>query len=226
MNLSAVKKINFNELGANAKLQFTGLDPNDPSRWPVLPKALLLSSIVIGVVAGLWFFWLSTLDESLTAEMAKEQTLKEEYRSKLGQAINLDELKRQLEQVRQYVVQLEKQLPSKAEMDELLSNINQAGVARNLQFEYFKPGQVIVREYYAELPIALKISGTYHDIGRFASDIAHFSRIVTFGDASISAAKERGQTLILEGIARTYRYLDPEEVAAQKKALVGAGPKK
>jgi type IV pilus assembly protein PilO len=220
MNI-AIKKFDFNALSAQIQAQFKGIDPNDPSRWPAIPKGLLLIAVSGMVVLGLWFMWLASLDEELAAELANEQKLKDSYKSKLGQAINLDELKRQLEQVKQYVAQLEKQLPSKAEMDALLSDINQAGAARNLQFEHFKPRQVVVKEYYAELPIALKISGSYHDIGRFAADIANFSRIVTFGEASVSPQKDRGQTLILEGTARTYRYLDPDEVAAQKKASGG-----
>ncbi|MEN9844228.1 MAG: hypothetical protein RLZZ612_2057 [Pseudomonadota bacterium] len=220
------KKIDPKALVLDIQSQFKGLNPNDPSRWPTFPKAFLLLGVSSLVIVALWFFWLSTLQDELAAESANEQTLKETYKTKLGQAINLDELKRQLEQVKQYVNQLEKQLPSKAEMDALLSDINQAGVERNLQFEHFKPGQVIVKEYYAELPIALKISGSYHDMGKFASDIAHFSRIVTFGDASITPlSKDKTQLLTLEGIARTYRYLDPDEVAVQKKALSAGGKK-
>lgn len=225
MAISSIKNIDFNAAFVDVQGQFKGLNPNDPSRWPIVPRALLLVFVCLLVVGGLWFVWLSPLQEQLTAEMGKEQTLKEDYKSKLGKAMNLDELKRQLEQVKQYVVQLEKQLPSKAEMDKLLSDINQAGAARNLQFEHFRPGQIIVKDYYAELPIALKIVGSYHDIGRFASDISHFSRIVTFGDASITPGKDKSQLLVLEGIARTYRYLDPEEVAAQKKAVASGGKK-
>lgn len=222
----SIKKIDFNALALDIQAQFKGLNPNDPSRWPILPKGLLLFGVCCLVITALWFVWLSTLSDELAAESANELTLKESYRTKLGQAINLDELKRQLEQVKQYVNQLERQLPSKAEMDALLSDINQAGVERNLQFEHFRPGQVIVKEYYAELPISIKISGSYHDMGRFSSDIAHFSRIVTFGDAGITPiSKDKGQLLILEGIARTYRYLDPEEVAAQKKVASPGGKK-
>lgn len=220
------KKIDFKEVASDIQNQFKGLNPSDPSRWPAFPKALLLFGVCCLVVIVLWFLWLSTLQDELTTEVTNEHNLKETYKSKLGQAINLDELKRQLEQVKQYVNQLEKQLPSKAEMDALLSDINQAGVERNLQFEHFKPGQVIVKEYYAELPIALKITGSYHDMGKFASDIAHFSRIVTFGDASVAPiSKDKAQLLTLEGIARTYRYLDPDEVAAQKKATAAGGKK-
>ena len=152
----------------------------------------------------------------MRATEAKQVTLREDYKKKLVQAVNLETLKKQREQVQQYVTQLEKQLPSKAEIDALLSDINQAGVGRSLQFESFKPGSVSVKEYYAELPIALKITGKYHDIGAFAADIANLSRIVTLNNLDIKPNKD--DTLTLESMARTYRYLDPEEIKAQQAA--------
>ena len=133
------------------KTQFTGLDPNDPSQWPAIPRNLLFVVVCVAVMAALWFAWLKSVDEELVTEQAREQSLRDDYRKKLVQAVNLDALKKQLEQVQQYVSQLEKQLPSKAEMDALLSDINQAGLGRSLQFELFRPGQVSVKEYYAEL---------------------------------------------------------------------------
>lgn len=198
--------------------QFTGLDPNDPSVWPALPRNLLYVALCVGVVAALWFFWLKGVDEALVAEKAKEEQLRTTYRSKLVQAVNLDALRKQLEQVQQYVTQLEKQLPSKAEMDALLSDINQAGLGRSLQFELFRPGQIVVREYYAELPIAIRVTGTYHDIGLFAGDIAHLSRIVTLNNLSLVPIANRDGYLTLDGVAKTFRYLDPEEVNAQQQA--------
>jgi type IV pilus assembly protein PilO len=167
------------------------------------------------IVVALWFVWLSASDEELQAERTKEQSLKDDYNKKLAQAINLEALKKQREQVQQYVTQLEKQLPSKAEMDALLSDINQAGLGRSLSFELFRPGQVSVKEYYAELPIAVKVTGRYHDVGAFASDIAHLSRIVTLNNLVVIPAREG--YLTLEATAKTFRYLDTEEVAAQKK---------
>src|SRR6185503_2057562 len=120
----------------------------------------------------------------------KEVVLREDYRKKLTQAVNLDALKKQREQVQQYVTQLEKQLPSKAEMDALLSDINQAGLGRSLQFELFRPGQVLVKDYYAELPIAVRVTGRYHDMGAFAADIANLSRIVTLNNLSVAPQKD------------------------------------
>ncbi|NIM40886.1 MAG: type 4a pilus biogenesis protein PilO [Hydrogenophaga sp.] len=212
--------INIDLKGVQDKLraQFTGLDPNDPSLWPALPRNLLFVAVCVGVVAALWFFWLKGVDEELVAEKAREEQLRTTYRSKLVQAVNLDALRKQLEQVQQYVTQLEKQLPSKAEMDALLSDINQAGLGRSLQFELFRPGQIVVREYYAELPISIRVTGTYHDIGLFAADIANLSRIVTLNNLSLAPIANREGYLTMDGVAKTFRYLDPEEVAAQQKA--------
>ena len=163
MAISKNMNVDFKSIQENLQKQFSGLDPNDPSLWPSLPRNLLYIAVCIAVVAGLWFAWLKAVDEELLAEQASEQSLREDYRKKLVQAVNLDALKKQLVQVQQYVTQLEKQLPSKAEMDALLSDINQAGLGRSLQFELFRPGQVSVQEYYAELPIAVRVTGGYHD---------------------------------------------------------------
>ncbi len=226
--MAKTPKINVDFKGIQDKLkaQFTGLDPNDPSQWPGLPRNLLFVAVCVAVVAALWFAWLKNSDEELIAEKEREVQLREDYRKKLVQAVNLDALRKQLEQVQQYVTQLEKQLPSKAEMDALLSDINQAGLGRSLQFELFRPGQVSVKEYYAELPIAVRVTGTYHDIGLFAADIANLSRIVTLNNLTLTPMKDREGVLTLDGTAKTFRYLDQEEVAAQQKAAAPKGAKK
>ena len=210
--------VDFKGIQDKLKSQFTGLDPNDPSQWPGLPRNLLFVAVCVAVIAALWFAWLKNSDEELIAEKAREEQLREDYRKKLVQAVNLDALRKQLEQVQQYVTQLEKQLPSKAEMDALLSDINQAGLGRSLQFELFRPGQVSVKEYYAELPIAVRVTGTYHDIGMFAADIANLSRIVTLNNLTLTPIREREGVLTMDGVAKTFRYLDQEEVAAQQAA--------
>ncbi len=202
----------------NLKKQFTGLDPNDPSLWPSLPRNLLYIAVCLAVIAGLWFAWLKSVDEELLAEKTREEQLRDDYRKKLVQAVNLDALKKQLEQVQQYVAQLERQLPSKAEMDALLSDINQAGIGRSLQFELFRPGQETVKEYYVELPITVRVSGRYHDIGLFAADIANLSRIVTLNNIALVPGKDKGGVLTMDGTAKTFRYLDQDEVEMQKKA--------
>ncbi len=208
------------DLGASlraAARQFRNLDPNDPSRWPAVPRYALCLVVAAVVVVVLWFVWLGGVDEQYQAERDREQALRNDYRTKVARAVNLELLKKQREEVQQYVTVLEKQLPSKAEMDALLSDINQAGLGRSLQFELFRPGQVEVRDYYAELPIALRVTGRYHDMGSFAADIANLSRIVTLNNMSIAPQKDGGN-LTMDATARTYRYLDADEQAAQRKA--------
>jgi type IV pilus assembly protein PilO len=216
MSSTDKKSIDFSAIQAKLSSQFRDLDPKDPSLWPTLPRYTLFFVAALVVVVGLWFAWLSGSQESLQIEQEKELKLREDFKIKLSKAVNLDVLKKQREQVQQYVTQLEKQLPSKSEMDALLSDINQAGLGRSLQFDLFRPGQVAVKEYYAELPITLKVSGRYHDIGSFASDIANLSRIVTLNNLSINPRTDG--TLSMDATAKTFRYLDTDEVAAQRKA--------
>jgi len=204
----------------HAVSQFRNLNPNEPGQWPGLPKAASwLVALAVVVVAG-WFVVVSSATDELERERGREPELKNQYRSRLAQAVNLTELRKQKLQVQEYVTQLEKQLPGKAEMDALLSDINQAGLGRGLQFELFRPGQVQVKDYYAELPIAIRVSGRYHDIGSFAADVANLSRIVTLQNLAIAPVlpKDTSGMLAMEATARTYRYLDTTEVAEQKKA--------
>lgn len=224
MAKKSTKQIDFAALQDDLSRQFRNLDPKDPSLWPILPKVLLCVFIAVGVAAGLWFAKINEYEVELDAEVAKEASLRKDYETKLIKAVSLEALKRQREQVQQYVIQLEKQLPSKAEMAALLSDINQAGLGRSLQFDLFRPGQVVVREYYAELPIQIKVTGKYHDMGYFASDIAHLSRIVTLNNISIAPqGKDKDPSVLtMEATARTFRYLDPEEIQAQKQATKGA----
>jgi type IV pilus assembly protein PilO len=212
----------------HAASQFRGLNAREPGQWPALPKlAAWLGAALFVVVIG-WFVVLSGAAEELQAERDREPSLKSDYRGKLAQAVNLTELRKQKLQVQEYVTQLEKQLPGKAEMDALLSDINQAGLGRGLQFELFRPGQVEVKEYYAELPITIRVTGRYHDIGSFAADVANLSRIVTLHNLNIAAApKDTSGNLAMDATARTYRYLDSSEVDAQRRATAKtAGAKK
>ncbi len=203
----------------NAAGQFRNLNPNEPGQWPTLPKAAAwLGAAVVAVVLG-WFLVIQTATEELEAARLAEPKLKEDYLSRLRQAVNLNELRKQKLQVQEYVTQLEKQLPGKAEMDALLSDINQAGLGRGLQFELFRPGQVQVKEYYAELPISIRVNGRYHDLGSFAADIANLSRSVTVHNLVITPApRDAAGILALEATARTYRYLDAAEIAEQRAA--------
>ncbi|CUA90018.1 MULTISPECIES: type 4a pilus biogenesis protein PilO [Comamonas] len=213
--------IDFAALQERIQRQFRNLDPNDPSVWPALPKALLYVAVAVAVAALLWFVVLKDYEAELDAERATEVTLREDYSRKMVKAVSLEGLKKQREQVQQYVTQLEKQLPSKAEMAALLSDINQAGLGRSLQFEVFRPGAMVTKEYYAELPITLKVTGRYHDIGAFASDIAFLSRIVTLNNLSIAPGGKDTDVLSMDATARTFRYLDADEVKAQRDAAKG-----
>ena len=210
------ENLNFSEAMNGFQRQFKNLDTKDPSLWPSLPKGLLCLFIAAAVSTALWFIVLADYEVELNSERAKEVALRDDYQKKLVKAVSLEALKKQREQIQQYVIQLEKQLPSKAEMAALLSDINQAGLGRSLQFELFRPGQIIVRDYYAELPISVRVSGRYHDIGSFASDIAHLSRIVTINNISITPSARDSASLTMDATARTFRYLDPEEIQAQK----------
>lgn len=210
------KTIDLAEQMEVVQRQFKNLDTKDPSLWPILPKVLLCIFIAAAVAAVSWFAFLQDYEVELDGERNKEVALRTDYQKKLVKAVSLDALKKQREQIQQYVIQLEKQLPSKAEMAALLSDINQSGLGRSLQFELFRPGQVVAKDYYAELPISIRVTGRYHDIGAFASDIAHLSRIVTINNMSIVPGAR--DVLVMDATARTFRYLDPEEIQAQKKA--------
>jgi type IV pilus assembly protein PilO len=201
--------------------QFRDLNPNQPGQWPLLPRLAVWSFIAIIVIVVGWFLWLSDQSNDLQAARDKEPALKTEYRSKLAQAINLDALKKQKEEVQGYVTQLEKQLPGKAEMDALLTAINPAGVGRGLVIEQFVPGQTETKDYYAELPIAIRVTGRFHDIGAFAADIAALSRIVTLHNLAIVPSQGVSGTLSMEATARTYRYLDSSEVVEARKSNPG-----
>ena len=205
--------VDLNSVFEAAASQFRGLNPNEPGQWPLLPKIATWSVLAVAVVVVGWFLVLDSATGELDVERNKEPTLKADYRAKLGQAVNLSELRKQKSPVEEYVTQLEKQLPGKAEMDALLSDINTAGLGRGLQFELFRPGQVVVKDYYAELPISIRVSGRYHDIGAFAADVANLSRIVTLHNMNITSTRDASGTLSMEATARTYRYLDATELA-------------
>ncbi len=209
-----MKNIDLKDLGAQLAAQFQDLQGRQPGQWPLAPRLLCAIGVMAAVtVLGYFSYW-SGQFETQEQGAAEEQRLRDEYRIKMAQAINLDALKAQKAQVDQYVVRLEKQLPSKSEMADLLSDINQAGVGRGLQFELFKPGAEVVRDYYAELPIDIKVTGKYNDVGAFAADMANLPRIVTLNNMVLNAKEG---SLQLEAVAKTFRYLDPEEIAAQKK---------
>ena len=206
--------IDLKDLGGRLAAQFQDLQGRQPGQWPLAPRLLCAAGVMAAVVGlGYFFYWDGQFEKQKKG--AKEETrLRAEYKTKMAQAINLAALQAQKVQVDQYVERLEKQLPNRSQMADLLSDINQAGVGRGLQFELFKPGQEVVRDYYAEQPIDVKVSGKYNDVGAFAADMANLPRIVTLNNMVLSTKEG---TLQLEAVAKTFRYLDPEEIAAQKK---------
>jgi type IV pilus assembly protein PilO len=192
------------------------LDPKKIGTWPAGPKVgALIVVLLLVIAAGYWFDWSNQVAQ-IDAEKAKEEQLKTTFISKKKQALDLPAYRKQLEDIEKQFGALLKQLPGKSEMDALLTDINQAGLGRGLQFELFKPaGQETMRDFYAELPITIRITGSYHDLGAFAADVAKLSRIVTLNDVAVAPTKD---ALALDATAKTFRYLDEEEVAAQKRA--------
>ena len=200
---------------------FRYLNPNDPGAWPLAPKVTLLIGVFIVIlVAGWWFLWDAQLADLHTREQ-EEETLKQQYIEKKRQAVNLDLYTQQLAEIDRSFGALLKQLPNKSEIEALLIEVNQAGLGRGLQFELFRPGQEILQDFYAELPISVKINGAYHDFGAFAADIARLPRIVTLNNIAITPASAAGG-LSLDATTKTFRYLDEEEIARQKKPAQGA----
>lgn len=198
------------------------LNPKKPGAWPWPAKIIAFAVIFIAVVvAGAMLIWQGQWDE-LNKSRAEEAQLKESFLAKKRQAINLDLIKKQLTETQESFGALLKQLPNKSEMDALLTDINQAGLGRGLQFDLFKPGVETVSGSFAVQPITIKVTGNYDDIGKFSSDIAMLPRIVTLNDISINHSGGTG-LLTMDAIAKTFRYLDEKEAAAQKKP---AGVKK
>lgn len=226
MAKASTRNFEMSSLFDNAASQFRNLNPKEPGQWPTLPKAASWAgAVAVAVLAG-WFLLLQSATEELESARLQEPKLQADYVVRLRQAVNLSELRKQKLQVQEYVTQLEKQLPGKAEMDALLSDINQAGLGRGLQFELFRPGQMQIKDYYAELPISIRVNGRFHDIGAFAADVANLSRIVTLQNVSITPLQSRDTSgnLIMEATARTYRYLDATEIAEQRQAAAAKVP--
>jgi len=204
-------KLDFERLSQD----FQGLDPNDPGVWPAAPRvAVFLGLLALTIALAWWFDWRDQA-ELLERRQGEEVQLRQDWASKKRLAVNLEEYRRQLDETDRQFGALLKQLPNRAEMDSLLADINQAGLGRGLQFELFKPGPDVVKDFYAEMPIDVRIIGSYHDLGQFASDVAQMPRIVTL--SNIVMDKQDDQILKLEAKAITYRYLDDEELAQQRQ---------
>lgn len=209
----SMPKIDFQSIADD----FRFMNPNDPGAWPLIPKVTVLLGLFVAIlVAGWWFVWSDQFAE-LESKQREEESLKQQYLDKKRQAVNLDLYVQQLAEIDRSFGALLKQLPDKSEIEALLIEVNQAGLGRGLQFELFKPGQEQIKDFYAELPITVKINGGYHDFGAFAADIAKLPRIVTLNNISIAPTKD-GVLLSMDATTKTFRYLDEEEVATQKKA--------
>ena len=212
--------INFNQIADD----FKHTNWKDPGTWSFAPKLLVLIVVLVAIpVGGFFGIWQGQIEE-LEKGLQQEETLKKDYLAKKTQAINLDLHRQQLREIDTQFGALLKQLPNKSQMDALLVDINQAGLSRGLQFELFKPaGTESAKEFYSELPIQVKVTGTYHDMGAFAADVGQLPRIVTLNEISIEAGKDGN--LSMDATARTFRYLDEGEVAAQRKATKGPAKK-
>ena len=194
---------------------FKNIDFKDLANAPAAVKMMVLAVVfVLLLFAGYWFLWSGQLD-TLNAAQQDEMSLRDSFVNKKRQAMNLDIYKQQLVDINHSFGALLKQLPNRSQMDALLSDINQAGLGRGLQFELFKPGAETAKDFYAELPISIRVTGAYHDFGAFASDIAQLSRIATLHDMGIGVDKDGG--LFMNATIETYRYLDEDELAAQNK---------
>jgi type IV pilus assembly protein PilO len=214
---------------------FNNIDFQNAGNLPLPVKAVLLAVIFALIIAGgYWFFW-SPASEELEVARAKETELRQVFLDKKRQSINLEKYKQQMIDIERTFGALLKQLPDKSQMDGLLTDINQAGLARGLEFELFKPGQEVVGDFYAEMPISIKVTGSYHDFGAFATDISRLSRIVTLNNLVITSVGKDGKStkdasdggkLQIEATAKTYRYLDASEIASKKQQDKKAAAKK
>jgi type IV pilus assembly protein PilO len=218
--------IDFRQIGED----FRTLDPKDPGLWPVVPKTLILLSLFAALLTAAWWFGWNVQMEELGQKTAEETKLKEDWVGKRQQAVNLEAYKAQLTAIDTSFGILLRQLPNKSEIGDLLVDINKAAQGRGLIVELFKPAPEAPQAFYSEVPIALQLTGTYHDLGAFAGDIAQLPRIVTLNEIEIAMATgsgtNPGDNLTFKSKAKTFRYLDEAELAASRKATRAKGPKK
>ncbi len=219
MKLPSMSNVDFKTILGD----FRNLNPKDIGTWPIAPRAAALAGLFLGILLAGWAFdWSDQLD-TLSARQQDEQKLRDEFVTKKTQAVNLDLYSQQLNEIDRSFGALLKQLPNKAEVESLLIEINQSGMGRGLQFELFRPGAEVVKDFYAELPINVRLTGTYHDFGAFAGDIGRLSRIVTLNNISITTNPQtKDGTLVLDAVTKTFRYLDEEELAAKRRAAQAA----
>jgi type IV pilus assembly protein PilO len=203
---------------------FNNIDLKNAGSLPLPVKAVLLGVLaLLIIVAGYWFLWSPALDE-LDQSKAKEEELRQVFLTKKSQAVKIEAYRNQMVEIEKTFGALLKQLPDKSEMDGLLSDVNQAGLGRGLEFDLFKPGQEVIADFYAEMPIQIKVQGNYHDLGAFATDVSKLPRIVTLNNLTIQPGGKDGR-LVMDAVAKTYRYLDSSELAAKNAASAKVGAK-
>ena len=217
MKKPALPAVDFNALTND----FRNLNPKDVGAWPLAPRIATLLGMFALVLAAGWFLVCSDAIATLELKQQEETKLRDDFLSKKRQSVNLDLYVQQLNEIDRSFGALLKQLPNKAEVESLLIEINQSGMGRGLQFELFKPSPEIVKDFYAELPISVKLTGNYHDFGAFAADIGRLSRIVTLNNIAITPNAKDG-TLTMDAVTKTFRYLDESELAARRKATQAA----
>lgn len=214
-------KINADLSFADLAGQFRGLNLNEPETWPVAPRVVFcLLAFLVMLLLGWQFHWSDKSDE-LERTRREQEALKQSYKNKVAQVANLDALRAQKKEVEQRVAVVERQLPDKTEMDALLADVNHAGVARGLQFELFKPQPAVIKTYFAEIPVNLRVTGRYHDVAQFNADVAALSRIVSMQGLQLTSGKD-GNGMTMEAVAMAYRALDEDEQAARRKAAAAA----
>ncbi len=224
MKTPALPKISLPAVDFKALLEeFKTLDPKDPGMWPLAPRVVILAGLFVMLLLCAWWFGWNTQFEELEVKQQEEVKLKDDWLEKKKLAVNLEEYSKQLAEIDRSFGALLRQLPNKAEMESMLIDINQSGVGRGLQFELFKPGAEAMKDFYAELPITIKLLGKYHDLGAFTGDVAKLSRIVTLNDIDIAMLKDGNMSMTM--VAKTFRYLDETEVSRQKKDKAAAQAK-
>lgn len=216
-----MKRVDLPKLDLQGVLDdFKNLNPKDVGAWPLAPRIASLFGLFALILVLGWFLVCSEGIDTLELKQQEETRLRNDFLSKKKQAVNLDLYVQQLNEIDRSFGALLKQLPNKAEVESLLVEINQSGMGRGLQFELFKPSPEVVKDFYAELPISVKITGSYHDFGAFAGDIGQLSRIVTLNNVQITP--DKGGVLTMDAVTKTFRYLDEEELAAKRKAAQAA----
>lgn len=223
MNKPALPKFSMPTVDLKQLLEdFRTLDPKDPGVWPTAPKVVILVALFLGLLGLAWFLGWSGQRDELNAIRERETQLKDEWVAKKRQAINLEEYRRQLAEIDRSFGDLLKQLPNKAEMDGMIVDISQAALTRGLKQELFRPGTESRQEFYASLPITLTLTGKYNEMGMFVADVAKLPRIVTLNNIKLKPRDKTGSVMTMDATAMTYRYLDDEELATQKKQKAAA----